>query len=70
MSVGGLERVDLQPSAAGEPPKLSLSQGAGAGVAGWRRAERRPPDWMCLGRAGDRMRARLQRELKERALGL
>ncbi|KAL4422678.1 hypothetical protein ABPG75_008875 [Micractinium tetrahymenae] len=27
MSVGGLERVDLQPSTSGEPPKLSLSQG-------------------------------------------
>lgn len=28
MSVGGLERVDLQPSSGGEPPRLSLSQGA------------------------------------------
>lgn len=34
MSVGGLERVDLQPGAAGEPPRLSLSQGAGAREAG------------------------------------
>lgn len=36
MSVGGLERVDLQPASAGstEPPKLALSQG-GPGQGCW-----------------------------------
>lgn len=36
MSIGGLERVDLQPSTqgGGEPPKLSLSQGAPTVVVG------------------------------------
>ncbi len=38
MSIGGLERVDLQPSSSGGPPQLSLSQGepdgAQAGCAG------------------------------------
>lgn len=34
MSIGGLERVDLQPSSSGGPPQLTLSQGA----AGQKRA--------------------------------
>lgn len=34
MSIGGLERVDLQPSSSGGPPQLSLSQGGCRGEDG------------------------------------